>query len=107
MELKKKPHPSRLAGGADTEMWTGLVPYPCVADKNHVVGKNCKGYLGSKGSQPHMRPLSPGFQCLEEKSLWLLAIKTSGDCVSRSNCWIPRQFLLKTYPDSLPLRSST
>ena len=31
MELKK-PYPSRLGGGV--EMWNGLVPHPCVVDKN-------------------------------------------------------------------------
>ena len=31
MELKK-PHPSKLAGGVETQ--NGLVPYPCGVDKN-------------------------------------------------------------------------
>ena len=28
----KKPHPSRLVGGVQT--WNGLVPCPCMVDKN-------------------------------------------------------------------------
>ena len=35
-------------------------------------------YLGSKGTQPHTRPPSPGYQCQEEKPPELLAVKTSG-----------------------------
>ena len=70
-------------------MKNGLAPHPCVADKKQ------EGYLGNKGSQPHIRPPGSGFQCWENKSPWLLAVKTSGDGVSGRNCWIPRQFLLK------------
>ena len=33
MELKK-PHPSRLVGGAKMQMWNRLVPHPRVVDKN-------------------------------------------------------------------------
>ena len=50
-------------------MWGRLVPHP------HVADKNWEGYLGygdpplrSKGSQPHTRTPSPGFQCQKEMS---------------------------------------
>ena len=35
----------------------------------HVVDKKLRGYLGSKGSQLHTRPPSPGFKFQEVKSL--------------------------------------
>ena len=38
------------------------ISHPCVADKNQ------EGYLEIEGSQPQTRPLSPGFQCQEDKS---------------------------------------
>ena len=46
----------------DTEIKNGLVPHP------HVVDKNQEGYVSSKGSQPHTRPPSPGFQHRDDKS---------------------------------------
>ena len=70
MELQK-PHPSTLVGGAQTRY--SLVPHLCVVDKNFG-----GIYLGSKESQPHTRPPSPGFQCQVDKSLQLLAAKTCG-----------------------------
>ena len=66
----------------------GLVPHP------HVVGKNWEGYPGSKRSQPHTRPSSPGFQCQEDpitsgcKNQWGLRMR-------KTNFLSPRQFLLK------------
>ena len=62
---------SRLVGGE--EMQNGLVPHP------HEPNKNQEGYLRSKWSQPHTRPFSPEFQCQEDESPQLLAVKTSGD----------------------------
>ena len=57
MELKK-PHPSRLVGGA--RMQNGLVPYP------HVVDKHLGGVSWEWGAPaPHQAP-SPGFQCQED-----------------------------------------
>ena len=50
----------RMVGGA--EMGNGLVPLPCVADKNQ------EGYLRSKGSQTHTKLHSPGFQNQAGKS---------------------------------------
>ena len=38
-----------------------------------------KEYLGSKESQTYIRSPSPGFQCQEDKSPKLLAVKTSRD----------------------------
>ena len=69
MELKK-PHPSRLVGGA--EIQNGLVSYP------NVVEKIQEKYFGSKESQPHIRPPSPGFQCQEDKHPYLLDQKSVG-----------------------------
>ena len=40
-----------------------VVPHP------HVLGKIQEGDLRSEGSQPHIRPPSPGFQCQEDKFL--------------------------------------
>ena len=53
------------------EMRNELFPHPCVVDKVW------EGYLGSKESQPHTRPTSPGFQGQEDKSPQLLAAKPS------------------------------
>ena len=67
----KKPHPSKLVGGA--QMWNRLVPHP------RVVDTNSGGHLRSEESQTHTKPLSPAFQCQEDKSPQLLAAKTSRD----------------------------
>ena len=40
--------------------------------------KTQEGYLGSEGSQLHIRPPSPGYQCQEEKPPKLVATKTNG-----------------------------
>ena len=69
MELKK-PHPSRLVGGVQTQ--TGLVSYP------HVVDKNSEGHVRSEEFQPRTRPPSPRFQGQEDKSPELLAAKPTG-----------------------------
>ena len=70
MELKK-PHPSRLVGGAQT--WDKLVD----VDKAHV-DKNLGGVSWEQGvPDPHQTP-SPGFQCQQGKSPQLLAAKTNG-----------------------------
>ena len=50
-----------------------------------VVDKNWEGYHRSEGSQPHTGPPSPGFQCQEDKSPQLLAVKTSGGLGSGRN----------------------
>ena len=65
------------------------VPHTC------VVVKNQEGYLRSKGSQPCTRPPSPEFQHQEDRSPKLLAVKTSGDWGSLSNCRILRSLPLK------------
>ena len=65
------------------------VPNPDAVDKNQ------EGYLGSKGSQPHTRPPTPGFQCQEDKSPSLLIVKSSGVWGGRRNCRILRSLLFK------------
>ena len=60
--------------------WTVL--HPCVVDKNQ------ERYLGSEGSCAHTRPPSPGFQCKEDKSLQLLAVKDTGSWGGGRNCEI-------------------
>ena len=66
----KKPHPSRLVGGVQTE--NGLVSHP------RVVDKSLGGISQDQGVLPHTRTPSPGFQGQEDKSPQLLAAKTSG-----------------------------
>ena len=106
-QLKKKPHPSRLVGEAETWRcgWNGLVPHP------RVVEKNQEGYFRSEESYPLTRLPSPGFQCWGKKSLWILAVKTSGDWVNGRKLLDSQAVHLKgpaqTYSDSLPLSSST
>ena len=48
------------------------------APHSRVVDKNWEGYLGSEGSLPQTRLHNPGFQCWEDKSPKLIAVKTSG-----------------------------
>ena len=91
MELKK-PHPSRLVRGVQIQM--GLVPHPCVVDKNSGEKSQEQG-----GPAPHQHPspnLGPTvFHCQEGKSPQLLAAKTSEDLVSGRNFWSPKLFVLK------------
>ena len=67
----KKSHSPRLVGGAD--MWRHAERRRDLEMQNRqshtrVVDKNWEGFLESKGSQPHIRSPSPGFQCLGDKS---------------------------------------
>ena len=83
----KKSHPLRLVGEA--QMRNGQ-------SYTHVWWvKIWEGYLGTKESEPHTRLPSPWFQCQEDKSVQLLATKTSGDRVGKRNFWSSKQFLLK------------
>ena len=78
----KKTYSFRHVGGAETQRceMEQVVPHPRVVDKNQ------EGYLRSERSQPHIRPRSPGFQCQEDKSPQLLALKISGGWGSGRNC---------------------
>ena len=84
-------------------MWWGeveataewVVPHPCVVDKNW------EGYLGSKRYQPQARSHSPAFQLWEDKSPYLLVIKTSGGWGSRRNCWIFRRLFKGPTPTGI------
>ena len=67
----KKPHPFRLAGGVQTR--NGLVPHPCVVDKN------LGGISQERGVPAPHQALSPGSQWQEYKSPQLLAAKTRGN----------------------------
>ena len=55
-----------------------------------------EGYLWIEETQTHIMSPSPWSQCQEDKSLQLLAAKTTGDWVSGGGCWSPKQFLLGT-----------
>ena len=92
----KKPHPSRLVGVSD--MWNGLVPHPCVVDKN------LRG-ISQEESHPHVRPPSPGLRYQEDKSPQLLATKTRGDWVGGRDCWSPNQFLLMNPHADSPIQT--
>ena len=50
--------------GGDVEVWRHVTGGPTPMCGRSKLG----GYLGSKGSQPHSRPPSSGFQCQEDKS---------------------------------------
>ena len=81
----KKPHPSRLVGGE--RYWTGWSPIQ--------MDKNSGGISQEREiPEPH-RPLSPRFQCQEDKCPQLLAAKTSGYWIGGRKCWSPTQFPLK------------
>ena len=56
----KKPHPSRLGGGA--QVWTVLVPH------THVMDKSSGGISQEQESQPHTSFPNPSFQYQEDKS---------------------------------------
>ena len=71
----KKPHPSRMVGGA--QMWNGLVPHP------HVV-KIREDYLRSEKSQPHTRPSTQGSSARKINPT-IVAPNTSGDGVNGRN----------------------
>ena len=68
----KKPHLSRLVGVTHTQ--SGLVPHPCVVDKNLGVTSWQQGVLGPCQTLPSL-----GFQFQEDKSPQLLAANTSRD----------------------------
>ena len=95
MELKK-PHPSRLVGGP--HMQNRLVPHPSVVDKN-------SGGISWEQGVPAPTPDTPGPGFQEDKYPQLLAAKTSRDWVSGNNCWIPKQFLLKSPHMNLPTQT--
>ena len=83
----KKPHISRLVGGV--QMHSGLVPHPCVVDKN------LEGLYQEWGViAPHQAP-KPKAPVPEGKSS-ILAAKNSGDWVCGRNCWSSKWSLLKT-----------
>ena len=67
----KKPHPTRLVGGA--HMQSRLVFHP------HVVDKNSGGISWEQGVPAPHQGHSPSFQFQEDKSPQLLAAKTRGE----------------------------
>ena len=73
-----------------------LSPSPTLKIKiNKIFFKIQERYLGSEECQPHIRPPSPGFQCQEDKSPWILSANTSRDWVSERKFWNPKKFPLK------------
>ena len=66
----KKSHSSRQVGGAEMKTRRDVQRHgdaEQVAPPPRVVDKNREGNLRSEGSQPHIRPLSLGFQHQEDK----------------------------------------
>ena len=92
----KKSQPSRLVGGAERQKGGSHI---------HVWWiKFLEGYFGIKESQTHTRPPRPGFQCQEDKSIWILAAKTLA-WIGRRKYWTPKKSLLKNpHTDLLFLR---
>ena len=86
----KKPHPSRLVGGAETwRHWAGW-------SHTHVWWINIReGYLENEESQPHNRPPAQGSSVGKINPISPSGTKTSGDWVGRRNFWSPKQCLLK------------
>ena len=63
----KKPHPSRLVGGA--EMWNRQVPHPHVADKN-LVGISWEQEVSASHKTPQAR-VSSNARKISPHNFWL------------------------------------
>ena len=87
-------------------MGGSVVPGP------RAVDKYWEGYIRNEGSQPHTRPPSSGFQCQENESPSLLAVKAVWGGVVEEAAGFSSNFFkglqsLRTNADPHTLSSST